>query len=63
MSIKIISENSTAVSTDSFNSCGCRECWPFRVNFIMALGIMYSGCGRKQETDREVTYLSITDKG
>lgn len=61
--IQIISGNSTVVSADRFNSCGCRECWPFGVNFIMSLGIMYSVCGRKQETDREVIYLFITDEG
>lgn len=57
MSIQIIYENSTAISGDHFNSCGCRE-RSFRVNFIMSLGIMYSVCGRKQETDMEVICLS-----
>jgi hypothetical protein len=29
----------------------------------MSLGIMYSLCGRKQETDRKVKFLYITNEG
>jgi hypothetical protein len=50
-------ETSTVSPKLHLNSCG-RASWPFGVNFIMSLGIMYSICGRKQETDKV-----FTDKG
>jgi hypothetical protein len=47
-------ETNTVAPALHLTKCGW-ACWPFGINFIMSLGIMYSICGRKQETDKEFT--------